>query len=442
MVKKLDVSMRGIVDNIVFSKNEVWAYYTVDTSGYDFLNDSSKTIMLSHMSQAFANMMANKDERIDMHLIITNTPVNVDHWEEQFLEATSSWDRKPGFNKYFASQVEYLKARAFMSRKIYIGVKLINRHEVTFRSFSKQLEAGFSQALDYLKDEFFTPVGINDYAISDKEIKSAKSLETDYYNFFSGSDFGSERAEAEELALVSKRAFYPSMPTPFLDIPANSRWGKGDIVRELGSDIVCNRRWTEISQPMLGTILTGYRATLTFSHFPNEMTLPGMTPWIYLLQKMSLPFDVYARFTLIPNKKMKKEVTKQKMDLEDEGANATEGGHTVSLDLQDDYGKAMELEAYTNKNEDPWIEGTYRLVITDNDVDNLKQTVEILSNSYSGNGITLNWTVGDQQDLLLEYMPGDHLREASFNQTSNVELIGASGFNIFNKVGDDDMKIS
>ena len=36
MVKKLDVSMRGIVDNIVFSKNEVWAYYTVDTSGYDF----------------------------------------------------------------------------------------------------------------------------------------------------------------------------------------------------------------------------------------------------------------------------------------------------------------------------------------------------------------------------------------------------------------------
>ena len=52
-------------------------------------------------------------------------------------------------------------------------------------------------------------------------------------------------------------------------------------------------------------------------------------------------------------------------------------------------------------------------------------------------GTKLVWTYHDQLDLLLEFMPGDHLRESSFIQTSNLELLGVSGFNILNNVGDD-----
>lgn len=438
--KRLDIKMRGIVDNIVFTKSEIWAYYIVETESYDFLDMDSKLVMLGNMSQAFSNMMANKDERIDMHLIITNTPVDIDHWEQQFMAVSDSWDRKPGFNKYFAQQVQYLKQREYMSRKIYIGVRLMNRHEISYKSLVKQFESGLDQTMQYVKDTVFAPAGIDDYAIGDKEIKSAKAMEDDYYNFFHGSAMQAQRPEAEEIALVAKRTFYPSMPTPFLDVPANSRWGKGDMVRELGADMVRNRRWTEISQPMQGTILTGYRATLTFSKFPESMTMPGATPWIYMMQSSGLPFDMYARFALIPNKKMKKEVTHQKMDLEDEGGNAQEGGHNISLDLQEDYSKALELEAYTNKNDNPWLEGTYRMVITSTDTEDLKQTVEIIKNAYSSAGITVTWTSGDQQDLLLESMPGDTIREKSFVQISSVELIGASGFQVFNKVGDDDMK--
>lgn len=440
MAEKLDIQMRGIVDNIVFSKNEIWAYFAVNTQSYDFMDDGSKLNMLNNMTKAFADMMANKDERIPMHLIITNTPVDIDHWEDQFLRTTESWDRKPGFNKYFANQVQYLKSREYMSRKIYVGVKMADRHDVSMKGFMRQLEAGFDQALQYVKDIIFVPAGIDDYSISDKEIKNAKAMEEDYYNFFHSSEMMATRPEAEEIALVMKRTFYPSMPTPYLDVPANGRWGKGDMVRELGGILVKNKLWTEISQPMMGHVLTGYRATLTFSKFPENMQVPGGTPWIYMMQKMGLPFDMYGRFDLIPNKKMKKEVTHQKMDLEDEGGNAASGGHNISLDLQEDYQKAMELEAYTNKNDNPWLEGVYRMVITSYDVEDLKQTVEIVRNAYSSAGIILTWTKGDQQDLLLESMPGDKIRERSFMQTSNVELLGASGFNVFEKVGDDDMK--
>ena len=438
--KRLDIKMRGIVNNIVFSKNEVWAYYAVNTSSYDFMNEGSKVIMLSSMSQTFANMMAGKDERIDMHLIITNTPVNIDHWESQFLEASESWDKKPGFNKYFAQQVEYLKTRGYMNRRVYIGIKLMNRHEITLKNVMQHAEnGGVGNAIKYIKDVLSTPTG-NEYDIEDKEIKSAQSMEVEYYNFYHGSEMAAERATSEEIALIMKRAFYPAMPTPFLDVPVeNNKWGKSDMIRELGADMKRSHKWVEITQPVDGEMLTGYRATLTFSKFPESMTIPPSIPWIYLLQKMGFSYDVYARFTLIPNKKMKKEVSHQKMDLEDEGANASESGHNVSLDLQEDYSKAMELEAYTNKNDNPWLEGTYRIVVTDNDIEDLEQTIEVLKNAYSGNGITLTWTTGDQLDLMLEYMPGDSLRDKSFVQTSSVELIGASGFNIFNKVGDDDM---
>lgn len=440
MKQKLDLSLRAIADNIVFSKNEVWAYYRADTTGYDFLNDNSKIMLLSNISQVFANMMANKDERIDMHVLITNTPVNIDHWEDQFLQITSSWKRKPGFNKYFAEQVEYLKMREFMCRRVYIGVKLMNRHEVTVKSLSKQLENGVGAMLSFIREELFTPVGANDYAISKKEIKTARMMETDFYNFFHGSELLCNRATTEELALVNKRIFYPSMPTPYLDVPAKSRWGKGDICRELGVDMVCRNRWLEITQPILGDMSTGYRATLSFTKFPDEMNVPGGYPWIYLTQKIGSPYDISARLTLIPNKKMKKEVNNQKRDLEDEANNMSEGHHNLSLDLQQDYNQAMQLEAYTAKNDDPWLEGTFRIVITDPDLENLKQDVEIIKNGYSTAGITLTWTAGDQVDLMLETMIGDHVRDDSFKQTSNVELIGASGFNIFDKVGDDDMK--
>lgn len=438
--RKMDIRMCGVYGNIVFSKSEVWAYYAVDTNGYDFMNEDSKVIMLSGMSQTFANMMAGKDERIDMHLIITNTPVDIDHWEAQFLEQTADWDRKPGFNKYFATQVEYLKSREYMSRKVYIGIKLMNRHEVTLKNVMKQAEGGVGNAIRYLKETMFAPVG-ND-GIDRKEVKNAQAIEQDYYNFYHGSEMAAVRASTEEIALIMKRAFYPAMPTPYLDVkPTDDTWLKSDMIRELGADMVRNRKWTEITQPVGGRMLTGYRATLTFTKFPESMMIPPSTPWIYLLQKMGLPYDIYGRFTLIPNKKMKKEVSHQKMDLEDEGANATEGGHNISLDLQEDYSKAMQLEAYTNKNDNPWLEGTYRMVVTSDDIEDLEQTVEILKNAYSSAGITVTWTTGDQQDLMLEYLPGDTLREKSFVQTSSVELIGASGFNIFNKVGDDDMQV-
>lgn len=433
----LDIQMSGIADNIVFSKKDIWAYYEVDTTGYDFLNEMSKVSMLRSINQTFVNLSSNRENELDWHLILTNTPVDINHWEEQYLKVSDQWDRKPGFNKFFTDQVEYLKQREFLSRKVYLGIKIGDRYGVDAKGFLKEMSAGWRQAKSYV-NEFLKTLWIQDLSIKEKEITQAKAQEKEFYSMMHNSSLNCERPEAEELGLIMKRTMYPAMPTPYLDVPANGRWGNGDIIRETGADIVKNRRWTEISQPINGQIVKGYRATLTFSKFPEQMSSPISTPWIYMMERIGIPFDMYARFSVIPSKAMKKKISQQKADILDEGQNAGEVGVDAPLDLQEAYQKASELEAYANKNNEPFLRGTYRMVITANSEDELINIIDIVKTTYSNSGITLTWTAGDQQDLLLESMPGDKIREKSFMQSSNVELIGASGFNISNKVGDDD----
>ena len=60
------------------------------------------------------------------------------------------------------------------------------------------------------------------------------------------------------------------------------------------------------------------------------------------------------------------------------------------------------------------------MIITNNDFNELEQTINIIRNAYASNGINLTWTSGDQQDLLLESMPGDMVRESSFMLTSDL----------------------
>ena len=433
----LDIQMSGIVDNIVFSKRDIWAYYEVDTTGYDFLNEMSKVYMLRSINQTFVNLSSNRENELDWHLILTNTPVDINHWEEQYLKVSDQWDKKPGFNKFFADQVAYLKQREFLSRKVYLGIRICDRYGVDAKGFLKEMSAGWRQAKSYV-NEFLKTLWIQDFSIKEKEITQAKAQEKEFYSMMHNSSLNCERPEAEELGLIMKRTMYPAMPTPYLDVPANGRWGNGDIIRETGADIVKNRRWTEISQPINGRIVKGYRATLTFSKFPEQMSSPIGTPWIYMMERIGIPFDMYARFSVIPSKAMKKKISQQKADILDEGQNAGEVGVDAPLDLQEAYQKASELEAYANKNNEPFLRGTYRMVVTASSEDELINIIDIVKTTYSNSGITLTWTAGDQQDLLLESMPGDKIREKSFIQSSNVELIGASGFNISNKVGDDD----
>ena len=87
--QKLDVAVQSAVDNILFSKDEAWAYYRLSTSVYDFLAAQQKTETGLRIISAFANIMSNKQDSIDGHLFVTNVPLDVDG------SSQSSCDRNP-----------------------------------------------------------------------------------------------------------------------------------------------------------------------------------------------------------------------------------------------------------------------------------------------------------------------------------------------------------
>ena len=66
----------------------------------------------------------------------------------------------------------------------------------------------------------------------------------------------------------------------------------------------------------------------------------------------------------------------------------------------------------------------------------LRQFCSTLKQSYDDQGILLQWTAGDQAQLLLEQMPGDKKRISSFDQITNLHMLSTSGMNFSSDVGD------
>ena len=59
-----------------------------------------------------------------------------------------------------------------------------------------------------------------------------------------------------------------------------------------------------------------------------------------------------------------------------------------------------------------------------------------LKQEYENIDINLVWSAGDQKELFLEQMPGDTHRIQSFKQVTNLNMLGASGFNFSSDIGD------
>ena len=110
--KQLDVRMQGIVDNIIFTSKDIWVYYEIDTTKCNFLNDYAVIKLLEGMTNTFNDMVNELNSSISMHLLIVNTPVNINDWENQTTIKSDSLNER-NFNKFFANQVRDLKARNF-----------------------------------------------------------------------------------------------------------------------------------------------------------------------------------------------------------------------------------------------------------------------------------------------------------------------------------------
>lgn len=441
--KNLNISPVAVIDNMVLSKTDAWAFYKITNKVFDFLSHDQKVSLALKTTNALNNLMSDKQEPLDIQLIVTSIPVNVDAWEVQVREASSDWRKSPGFNQFLNEQINYLKQEEYMRRVCFLGVNLGKRGALDMSGLNV-LESGVKGATETFKMWINSILHLPGEIVTPKEEDAFRKKESGYFTTLSTGNLEATRCTSEDILLLIKRQFYPAMPSPYLDVDPGSRIGPGDIAREFGSAIENKFRWLKITQMFKDVEVSGYRATMSFAKFPKETYYPNTGfPFLYFPAKLGAPFTTYARFTLTPSAKMKSEVEKKKKEQKDEMENLSAGQDyydSMVSGMPADAAQALEdvktISEMIANDKTPWVTGSYRIVVEAASEERLREYCASLKQSYDDLGIQLYWTAGDQAQLFLEQMPGDFLRTKSFNQVTNLQMISTSGANFSSDVGD------
>lgn len=439
--KLLDIPAVGIVDNVVFSKKEAWAYYKIASVPYDFLTNAGRVKLANDIIVAFSSLSQRIGRNVDLHILVTNTPVNIDSWEDQMYEIYDQWNgrnnRLKTFDKFIRNQTVALKRRSYKKKVVYLGVKLFTRGTISFDNFNV-LDFGFAEALEVIKKSISSLLVLPDENITKLERSRAKKDEYEIYRVIRTSTLRGTRLSSEELLLTIKKTLYPAMPSPYLEVNHDERIGLNDIMLETGAIIEDHRRYLKIKQ-MIGTEeREGYRATLSFSKFPSDsMVEPGgIDPFMYLPTIMGLPFTMNARATLMPIDKMKKDLQKKKLESEDELKNLASSGQRVSSSVIETQMDIDRLDAELSSDNLPWVSGNYRMTVEMPTYELLVTAIQEMKQEYAKNDTILTWTTGDQLEMLMEEIPGGELKMGDFAQLTNLAMLGVSGFSYGGSVGD------
>ena len=243
-VKTIDLPPVAFIDNIVFSKKEVWAYYIIAEKPYDFLSTQAKVSLGKATMTALGSLAQTADKRIECHLQIENIPFNVDSWSEQIQEIHQMRklrNSKP-YRQFINEQIEELKDQFYVKRVSYLGIKLFNRGSFDFDSLNV-LEFSFKDIISNLKKASSALFMFEGEEISAQEESRAREFEKETFRILTNSTFQAKRPSAEELLLNVKKKFYPAMPSPYLETKNDERIGLSDIVVETGGEIELKSRY-------------------------------------------------------------------------------------------------------------------------------------------------------------------------------------------------------
>lgn len=437
--ERLKVPVLGIADNIIFSKNEVWAYYKVSTVPYSFLSPESKASLAANTVTALAALCQSEGQKVDGQILITNTPFDVQSWVNQMDKVYGEWHNghyTDVYNKYIDEQGYELLGENFQKPVVYLGIKMFTRGSFNFDSFNI-LEFGFKDAFAAFKKSVSNIFVMPNEEVSSIEEKRARDKETELFRTLSTGYLHCERPTQEELLLTIKRRFYPGMPVPYLTTDHKNRIGLNDIIMETGGVIENKYRYLKFNQEINGQAYTGYRATLSFARFPSRMQMPGPHyPFLNLPASRGLPYTLDARFSIIPQQVVKKRLNKKKLETDDEIENLANSGQASNAHIVSTVNDLSTLESTLEEDKTPWLNGSYRITVENYDLDKLKTNISSIKQAYADDDTTLVWSSGDQLKLFIEEIPGSNLQMPSFNQMTSLSMLGVSGFNIGGVAGD------
>lgn len=441
--KRINRQMIGIADNIVFTKRGAWAYYKIPVEPYDFLPKQEQFELGVSTTNALVNIFGDRQTPLEFHILGDSIPIDLEKFREQTAEEYKHKSTIGEFGDFMTRQIAFLEFSEFTRKTVLLGIKISERGVYEDDGEGNILVLSIKNAWNRVRtvvNSLFPTVTV----VTEEEEKSARIAEERIDTIISNGNLRGERASSEEILLLTKKIFYPFMPVPYLDIDYDNHVDEGDILAETASTIVERSQYLEMRQIVSppgqedAEDMVGYRAVLTMRKFARDRQFPTPTPFFYAINQFGYPFPFYARFVMHSSETMRKLIDRKSLESQDEIKNIEEGNvREMPDDVVQSLHDMRRIKMMINESSEPWIEGSYRIVVEADTVKKLRNFASRLKQSYKDMGITLHWSHGDQLDLLLESMPGDFLRQESYNQVTPLVHIGTSGFNFATEFGDE-----
>jgi hypothetical protein len=314
------LSLRYLDNEIVLSDKEAWTYVRLPLLAYEFRSYSQREGLADQITNALGSVVSDKNEPVEAHLRIVHEPFETLEWARQLVNKASTQSPTPGWIDYIADMAEHVDYQGYDEKKVYLGIKLGLRG-------SDNTKDDLLAPLKNLTKFFERTARMEDDVVQEEElakwVKQARSIR----RVLKESHLGAVPATADEVAKLVAYPFYPDMEQPPVSASKNAPWGAGSLRHLVEGVLLHNRKWVEITQISRGgKEVTGYRATLAVSRFPDTLYFPDQEPWIHLAASLGFPVDFSIRFSVVPVQTVKKDVSKKLTDAKDQAIHIAEAG--------------------------------------------------------------------------------------------------------------------
>lgn len=442
--RPLVLPAKAIIGNIVFTDDDAYAFYHVPLQSYDFISHTARLVNASRMVNALAALVDEDgaDER-EFLFVSTSTPMNLEAWVEQVVEENAKYNEdQSAFFTLVEEEFSMMAEHQFSERKSFLGVRLGSRRDFdigkmnviehgvrsAFRYMSKRLRAAFNGVADVTEDEEMM------FTAREKAI----------HNTINTGGINGERCTPLEILVFTKAMLSPALPIVRPESEPGHRVGEGEIITAVSDFTVENHmRYLKFVRDYDGEEMEGYRSVLSLTEFPKIMDYPIVAPFLYMPALNRLPFTVYSRFKLVPKKKMDQKAKRASIRSEDEIENMSEGRsetnalvNGLGADFEESLSDINLMKEILATNRDPWVVGSYRVVVEASTLDNMNRLVQFLRQEYKNMGIVVRQGLGTQARMLTECLPGGAPASRQFEQITSLSALAAAGIHFGNSVGD------
>ena len=419
----------ALADGLIVTDRVAEAWFTLDSSNTDLMDEAARDAELDQASRAFARVLAG----YDCHLRALWVPLRA---EDYLVEAESLFTA--GYRQEWArARVDRLDDLDLPVRHLLLGVRIVDRSSATQAAGRR----GAREAL-----------GLGSSSVGRREMARFSAQMQRLARQMEHTPWRAQPAPVETLAWMIAREQHRDsvLPVPAAGVIAGAKVATLSRGRVL--PFPDHLRFLDVHGRT-----AAWAAVLTMTGFPEEMESPGYGEWLRVVAEInyvresssssdaddlitSVNPEISVRFRPLPKRKALKKVEEaRKLAKEQRVSASRHSAEEAGRDIEEAEDVMAELARDMRRADVTLVEDHPRLVvISTSSLKDLRARVDAVIAHYGGIGIEVGVGEEEQRDLWLESQPGDQLRVPDLGHVRDVTALAGSWFWGGARVGDDE----